>query len=281
MSATATGRTAAEVREERDFLLRSIEDLEREHAAGDVDAVDFAALRSSYVERAAATLRELAELEQSGAETGSGVVARDPARRARRGVRRTLGRRSVRRFLIALGSLCLAGLVLVAAAHAAGVRLPGQSATGTITLPKAAEVREELAQAQVLAGEGNLKAAINLYDEVLAAVPDQAEALAYKGWFVRLLGIEAKSRETVELGDATLSASVHDAPSYALARAFYGIALLEDSGDRSAALEQFHAFLADHPATALLNSVGAKMAAAFVAARDGVPAPLRRFEPRP
>ena len=34
----------AHLEEERRFLLRSLDDLEREHAAGDVDAADYAAV---------------------------------------------------------------------------------------------------------------------------------------------------------------------------------------------------------------------------------------------
>ena len=51
----------AELEEERRFLLRSLDDLEREHDAGDVDEHDFAALRDGYVARAAAVLREIDE----------------------------------------------------------------------------------------------------------------------------------------------------------------------------------------------------------------------------
>src|SRR5690606_11827339 len=49
----------AELEEERRFLLRSLADLEREHAAGDVDDDDYAELRDGYTVRAAATLREI------------------------------------------------------------------------------------------------------------------------------------------------------------------------------------------------------------------------------
>ena len=41
----------AELEEERDFLLRSLEDLEREHAAGDVDETDYVALKDGYAVR--------------------------------------------------------------------------------------------------------------------------------------------------------------------------------------------------------------------------------------
>ena len=45
--------------EERDFLLASLDDLERERAAGDVTDDDYRALKESYTARAAAVLREL------------------------------------------------------------------------------------------------------------------------------------------------------------------------------------------------------------------------------
>ena len=49
----------AELEEERRFLLRSLDDLDRERAAGDVDEVDYRALRDGYTSRAAAVIREI------------------------------------------------------------------------------------------------------------------------------------------------------------------------------------------------------------------------------
>ena len=43
--------------EDRDFLFSSLEDLEREYAAGDLDDADYEALKSSYVKRLADVLR--------------------------------------------------------------------------------------------------------------------------------------------------------------------------------------------------------------------------------
>ena len=51
----------AELEEERKFLLRSLVDLEREHAVGDVDDVDYRELKEGYTVRAAATLRAIDE----------------------------------------------------------------------------------------------------------------------------------------------------------------------------------------------------------------------------
>ena len=47
----------ARLEEEREFLLQSLRDLEREREAGDIDDADYARLRDDYTTRAAATLR--------------------------------------------------------------------------------------------------------------------------------------------------------------------------------------------------------------------------------
>ena len=47
----------SEEADQREFLLRSLEDLEREHDAGDLDDADYAALKDDYTARAAAVLR--------------------------------------------------------------------------------------------------------------------------------------------------------------------------------------------------------------------------------
>ena len=49
----------ARLEEERGFLLRSLDDLERERAAGDMDDVDYTTLRDGYTARAAAVLRAI------------------------------------------------------------------------------------------------------------------------------------------------------------------------------------------------------------------------------
>lgn len=276
-----TSRSASELAEERDYLLRSIEDLERERAAGDVDDDDYAALRASYVERAAATLREIAAgapADERPSDATSWTAA--PGSRSQR-LRRLLGRRTTRRILVPVGLVCALGLVLVVAAHAAGVRLPGESATGSVTLSSAAEVRQELDQASILATGGQLSQAIATYDTILAQAPHQPEALADKGWLVRLAGIAEHSSAAVADGDVILEEAVRAAPGYAEARAFYGVALVQDESDARGALLQFRAFLGDHPSSGLLSSVGPQAARVFVEEGAAVPPALRRFEPRP
>ena len=54
----------AELEEERRFLLRSLEDLEREHDVGDVDDADYSTLLDGYTVRTAAVLREIGSVER-------------------------------------------------------------------------------------------------------------------------------------------------------------------------------------------------------------------------
>ena len=49
----------ATLEEERSFLLRSLRDLDAEHAAGDVDEDDYVTLRDGYTKRAADVMREI------------------------------------------------------------------------------------------------------------------------------------------------------------------------------------------------------------------------------
>ena len=62
--------------EDRDFLFSSLEDLEREYAAGDMDTADYEALKSSYVKRLADVLRS-ADVGDEPVENADVVPARN------------------------------------------------------------------------------------------------------------------------------------------------------------------------------------------------------------
>src|SRR5687767_10132063 len=94
--------------DQREFLLRSLEDLEAEHDAGDLGDADYAALKDAYTARAAAVLR---------AEPGDEVGA---------------PRRGTRGFLVLAAVLVFAALAGVLVAQAAGRRDSGDSATGSV-----------------------------------------------------------------------------------------------------------------------------------------------------
>lgn len=194
----------AALEEQRDFLLRSLEDLEREHAAGDVDEHDYRALRDDYTIRAAAVLREISA---GGRRSGSPTTPR-----------------SWRRAALTIGAVVafavLAGLLV---GRAAGRRDIGEVATGGISQ----SVTEKLNEAGRRAGEGELAAAIELYDEVLVDDPGNAEALTYKGWLQTLDGDEAGGLEVL-LDAATTNPAYPDVHAF-LAIVFFRNGLVEQA----------------------------------------------------
>jgi hypothetical protein len=224
--ATATSSAAARreldpdrlaaLEEERDFLLASLDDLEREHAAGDVDDVDYAALKDDYTSRAAAVLRAI-ESRQDAARS---------ARGPRRPQRAVLIGGVVVLFAIALG---------VFVAQASGSRAPGQGVSGDIRQ----STRDQLLAAQQLMGQGQYAEAIKTYDAVLQTSPDSAEALAYKGWLLRLTALQAtKANDRDQLMAQSIKAldqAVAADPNYPDARVFRAV-LLGDLGRAKDAL---------------------------------------------
>lgn len=200
--------------DQREFLLRSLEDLEREHAAGDVDDHDYAALKDDYTARAAAVLRAI--------DAGS----TRSARMVRRPWRRTV--------LVGLGVIAFATLAGVLVAQTAGRRDVGEVATGDIRQ----SVTEKLNEARRRSSAGELDAAVELYDEVLTDDPASAEALTYKGWMLTLSG-QDEDGLTALLEAATAHPTYPDVHAF-LAIVFFRTGLVEQAGrelDRLDALD--------------------------------------------
>jgi tetratricopeptide (TPR) repeat protein len=146
--------------EQRDFLLRSLDDLEREHDAGDVDETDYRTLKDDYTARAARTIRAI-ESHQAR------VAAARPHRSWRRLVL----------VVAAVGAFALLAGVMVA--QSAGRRGAGDQITGDIR----ESTRAKLDEAVTLASQQRYDEAIAIYDEVLADQPGNVEAMTFKGWF--------------------------------------------------------------------------------------------------
>jgi tetratricopeptide (TPR) repeat protein len=145
--------------EERDFLLRSLDDLEAEYAAGDVDRADYEQLKDDYTTRAAVVLRTI--------EARRTRTAPAPSSRSwRRGALWVLG--------VAVVAL-VAGVVM---ARSSGSRGRTDLATGDSVQAS----RQLLADATQAGASGDFKRAISLYDKVLAGSPANVEAFAYRGW---------------------------------------------------------------------------------------------------
>jgi tetratricopeptide (TPR) repeat protein len=187
--------------DQREFLLRSLEDLEREHDAGDLDDADYAALKDDYMARAAAVLRA------------------EPPRAAS-------PRRGNRAFLALAGVLAFAALAGIVVAQSSGRRGSGDSATGSIDQ----SIIEKLNEAGGCFSEGDADCAIELYDEVLAEQPANIEALTYKGWATYVLLGETEEALRLLLDAATTDPEYPDVHAF-LAVLFFRNGLFQQASN--------------------------------------------------
>ncbi|HET7488389.1 MAG TPA: tetratricopeptide repeat protein [Acidimicrobiales bacterium] len=258
--------SAESLAEERDHLLRSLEDLEREREAGDLEEADYLALRDDYTARAADVLRALESSSSSSEEApAAGVtVAARPTR--------TLSPWRPALVVAALVAFAAGAGVLVA--RSAGERHVGDSVSGSVTATGASG---DLARAQELIGEGKTLDAIKLYDAVLKQDPRQPEALAYRGWLLRLAGRAAGNNGLVEKGIQSIDAAVAADPSYPDAHFFRAFVLYQDRNDPAAAVPELRTFLASNPPKQMVPVVEDLLQKALADA--GQPAPTTTAPP--
>lgn len=228
--------------EQREFLLRSLDDLDRERAAGDIAEEDYRALRDDYTARAAATIRAI----EAGEITASTPPpSRPSARRRRLVVAAALA-----------GFAVLAGLLV---AGAAGERSPGEVATGDI--PRTSS--DLLVEARTLFNRGDLVPALEAYDAVLDLDSRNPEALAYRGFLLVTAGSEASARlgdegdELVAQGVQLLDQSLREDPRYLDALIFRAMARLYVLEDPEAALDDVRAALEADPPPAMAPRLAA------------------------
>ncbi len=162
----------AALEEQREFLLRSLRDLEAEHDAGDVDDQDFAELSDDYTARAAAVIR---------------AIQSHHVRVAARRRRPNWGRRLLWVAVVAVLAVGLGVFV----ATSSGTRNQGDTITGGTRQ----SVANELLTARQQFGSGDLVGAIKTYDKVLTDDPTNVEALAYRGWMLRLGALGAQGQD--------------------------------------------------------------------------------------
>jgi tetratricopeptide (TPR) repeat protein len=182
----------AALEDQRDHLLTSLEDLEREHDAGDLDDGDYRALKDDYTARAAEVLRAIDERRAL-------MAAPRPPRSRARTVAVVVG---VLAFAVAAG-------VLVA-------RGSGERGGGTLT-GNDGGLRVQLANCQPLAFQSPQRG-IRCYRRILADTPDSHEALTYLGWAQVRTG-------DVAAGSRSLARAVELAPDYPDARVFRAVVL--------------------------------------------------------
>lgn len=234
--------------EERDFLLRSLDDLDAERAEGNIDDDTYARLHADYTARAASVLHRL-DGDPAPVETveNEGVSTR-------------------RRVLTIGGIVAFAVVVGIALAFGLGARLPGDTITGRPSESAAAAAKRRietlradvkaspqdaaarLALARALMGTSDAKAALRQFQAAAKLDPTNPEPYAYTGWLIRLQGFPAD-------GLTLLDKAIELDPTYADARFFRGIILLRDRSDPEGAAAEFRQYLGAAPDSPLAPQV--------------------------
>lgn len=165
----------AELEREQAFLLTSLDDLDAEAAAGDMDPADHQALTDDYTRRLAEVSRAIDGRRAAFAQVDNRLSA-------------------TQRVLTLAGAAVLALVVGLVLARAVGFRSPTDSISGGIRQSTAGL----LAEADTLTREGRWDEAIQVYDQALEQAPANAEALTYRGWLKSRTGRAADAANDLD-----------------------------------------------------------------------------------
>lgn len=253
MTATTNDQTHQELEAERDFLLRSLDDLEAERAAGSIDDESYRQLHADYTARAAAVIRAL----RDGIDTRP---VRAPDSKSKR--------------LVVIGAIVVFAVVAgVALAAALGARLPGQTSSGNSvstetrqgnqsdTASRRRQLEDAVAQspenvatrlllAQELERDGDLAGALEQYDEVARIDPTSAPAAAHAGRILYLAAGNAPADQAADLVDrsrARLDQAIELDPEFADARYFRAIVLANEYQEFAQAQSDLQRYLVIAP----------------------------------
>ncbi|HEV3282207.1 MAG TPA: cytochrome c-type biogenesis protein CcmH [Acidimicrobiales bacterium] len=208
-----------------------------------------------------------------GPDLGGSDLGVDPAPAARAAAptagRTTRSRRS--RWLLRGAAASFAAALIVAVSLFASNRLPGQTATGSVSATQSQLLAQTLDEAATLENQGQLGRAAQLYQSVLGGHPGNEVALAQLGWLEYQTGRSGNSASLMDDGQAKLGRAVRLDPGDYAARLYLGTVLLQRDANPGGAVGQFQRFLADDPPTALVQQAAPELRLAYQQA--GVPVP--------
>ncbi len=215
-----TAPLRSDLQAERTFLLRSLDDLAVEHAAGDLNDADLDSLRADYEGRLADVQRRIeGDKEQLKRDA---LVQSRLARSRRRTIAFFVGA-SV--FAVGCGFLIAASL---------GERKAGETITGNAAQdPRTEKITELMQRAQELTTTDPL-GSIEAYDQVTKLNPEVVSAWAYGGWQLRLYaqGAEGEQRDALlAAAKRRIDEAINRDPTYADAYAFRAVMAARDLGD--------------------------------------------------
>jgi hypothetical protein len=156
--------------------------------------------------------------------------------------------RWTRRVLIGVGVAIIAGGVAWSVAASSGTRLPGEEITGQALGPQAAT--QSLQAAQQAESKGDDVTALKDYQKVLAAYPNQPEALTGAGWILA----QTQQPSLLKQGLTMLLAAETADPTYAPAHLYRGVSLLSED-NYTGAIPELQWYLAHDPDPQLTANV--------------------------
>ena len=268
--------------DQRDFLLRSIDDAERELLAGDLSKDDYDVLLLRDQTRLAEVEAELAALGPAprGEADAAGAAGADQApedasnRETTSSPRRRLSTRR-RVGVVVCCALIITGLVILVD-HAVSPSLPGQPVSGSITESKVQLIEQQLTEADILNNNGEAVQALQLYDKVLSEDPTDPNALAASGWLEWNYGTAAKLNAIKQVGRQQEKKAIRLAPSYYAGHLFLGLIILNEDHNPTGAIAEFTKFLADNPPEAQVVSVASLVASGYDQAKVPLPPALAK-----
>lgn len=228
---------------QRVFLLRSLDDLEDERVAGNIDDDTYARLHADYTARAAAVLRRL---DGQAVELAPGPPPVSPRRRA----------------LVIGGVVAFAIAAAVTLALTIAPRLPGQTVTGGVSpgpngdaALKAAvhdhpdDYSARIAYARVLLGTDRV-GALEQYAAAARLRPKEPEPPTYIGWIVGIASSQVDAATGKQLLRRSLSelALAHRLdPRYPDAYVFEGLVRDRFANDPAGAVPLYERYLTLSP----------------------------------
>lgn len=259
----------ADLREDREFLLQSIRDLDDEFAAGDLEEADYRTLRDDYTARAAAVLRRIEGGDQHSVDVTASVpllpvdAVSDSARR--------------RRPTKAIVAAVVLAIVSGGTGYAVATSSDERSATDEVSGEIVRGTTDRITEAQLLARDGRILDAVKVYDEVLVDDPENPVALAQKGWLLSRVG----EPSLIDSGLASIDRAITVEPAYADAYFFRGMILWRAKGDPASAVETFQRGIDTRPPPDLLASFQEVKQLAEADAAGTAPPPATAPSPTP
>lgn len=223
----------ADLEDQRRFLLDSLLDLELQRDAGEISKADYESLRDDYTVRAADILRAIRAIDSPPPPPPPPPPPKEPLPLVLQPSLAKAKARPRRAVTVTVSA------VMVAIALAS-VLLLASTRNDTSTNANPQTPTERLAFAHQLEGEGKAVDALRQYDAVLKLEPNNVEALAYRGWLLKLAGL-------VDLAQTALDRAVAIDPSFPDTRFFRGMLFFQDRNDPASAIPEFEAYLASKP----------------------------------